>query len=288
MSRPWPIACLALLAAGCTQPDDEVPPCTPAAHGLALTPAGQDWLPAAVADANALLAAEGRYRLRLMAEDVAPSAAEIPVWPVSSRGLTPMHTAFVLPECRAIYVQAAALSQRAQHWTGDTNTGLTIETAPIATWILLHEVGHLHDAAVGQFDPAPAVRGHQFSDTPQKRAELSADAYAARLIRMGDASANPPAAAFLAAMRIRIELTDLGWNLQRDRQLAHFGSSVLATPDAFGDVGDTHPNLELRVFITQVLLNDTDEARKLLDDFVALRQRAADPQPRILYDGAGD
>jgi hypothetical protein len=278
----------ALVLVGCNDPPVPNPAtaarCDPTVLGLRSTRSGLDWLTKGVAGANALLAQEGQYQLQLMTESVAAMDTHIPVWPVAAAGLTPMETAFVPHDCRAIFIQTAALNQRVVSWNGDLSTGLTIEVAPIASWILLHETGHIHDASSGQIDPAPSVRGNSFSDTLQKRRELSADAFAARLIRSADA--RQPYATFIAGMNTRQALTQLSWNLQRDRQLGLLASSELATPKAFGDVGETHPNLELRVLITLVLVEPSDEAQALLDEFVATRSRAADPAPRVLYDAS--
>jgi hypothetical protein len=284
--KEWALALAALLLVGCEHDRAPVlivkPPCDPTALGLRSTRSGLAWLSPAVDTANVLLTQEGQLRLQLLTDSSAPAQSNIPVWPVAAAGLTPMQTAFVPHGCRAIFIQTAALQQRVSQWNGDQSTGLTVDTAAITTWILLHETGHIRDASSGQLDPAPAVRGSNFSDTDSKRRELSADAFAARLISA--AGASRPYPTFMAGMKTSQALTQLSWNLQRDRQLDMFGSSVLATPGAFGDVGDTHPNLELRVLITQVLVNPSEEAQGLLDAFVATRGRAQDPAPRVLYD----
>lgn len=283
-----PLVLAALVLVGCdgapTPDTATLARCDPAALGLRSNRSGLDWLSKAVASANALLAQEGQFQLQLITDSQARVDSHIPVWPVAASGLNSMDTAFVPHGCRAIFIQTAALNQRVVSWNGDVSTGLTIETAAIASWILLHETGHIHDANSGQLDPALAVRGDNFSDTPHKRSELSADAFAARMIRNADAQ--QPYTTFMAGMNTSQALTQLSWNLQRDRQLGLFDSSVLATPKAFGDVGDTHPNLELRVLITQVLIEPSDAAQALLDEFVATRSRAADPAPRVLYDAS--
>lgn len=270
----------ALLLAGCGAQAPEASPCVPVSLGLRPTRSGLDWLRPAVVDANALLAGQS-MPLQLMDESGARDPKTIPVWPVAASNLTPMQTAFVPPGCRAIFVQTGALAQRVGQWNGDLATGLSIEPAAIASWILLHEAGHLHDHQQGYLEPAPAVRGENYSDTDQKRIELAADAFAAARIRGADAS--QPYPIFMAGMRARQALTQLSWNLQRDRQLGMFGATALATPSAFGDVGDTHPNLEYRTLITLVLIDQTPEAQQLLDDFITTRMRAPDPSPRVWY-----
>jgi hypothetical protein len=294
VKRALGFGCLALILAGCDRtetiadrpkaPSAPSARCDPASLGYITTRSGLDWLGKAVDASNALLSQQGQFQLQLIDQNPAAADSRIPVWPVASRGLTPMETAFVPNGCNSVFIQTVALAQRVRDWEGDGATGFTIATADIATWILLHETGHIRDAVSGQLEPAPAVRGINFSNTQQKRRELSADAYAARLITV--AGADQPYAAFLAGMGVRMSLSQLSWNLQRDRQLTLFGSSVLATPGAFGDVGDTHPNLELRVLITRVLIDDSDESRALLDEFVATRERAADQTPQVIYDAA--
>lgn len=149
-------------------------------------------------------------------------------------------------------------------WQGDESMGPTIDPAAIATSTLLHEKGHIHNATGRQFDPAPAVRGSDCSDTDPKRRELSADAFAARV----QPRPTPP---FIASMKVCQSLTQLGWNLLRDQPIRQYG----AAPSTFGDVGGPHPNLEPRGLITQVLIDDPGEARSPLDEFVATRARAA-------------
>ncbi len=264
--------------------------CSAAQLGYLSTKSGSDWLGEAIKRANALLAGTRNYRLQLPggapAADAKPGAINITVWPVSERGLTPLETAFVPYRCRSIILQTPALAARIEIWNGDQATGLQIEPAAIVTWILLHELGHIHAADSGALEAAPAVRGSDFSNTEQKRRELSADAFAVGLIKKADAT--QPTAAFLAGMKASLAMTQLSRNLQRDRQLSMFGASVLATPGAFGDVGDTHPNLELRVLISLVMLNDSDESRALLDQFMLTRNRAAHSSSNVLFQAQPD
>jgi hypothetical protein len=79
----------------------------------------------------------------------------------------------------------------------------------------------------------------------------------------------------LEGARVAMTLTNLSWNLARDRLLGDFGATSLGIPRVFGDPGYTHPNLELRIMVANAWISPGEASQELLDDFMQARKSAS-------------
>jgi hypothetical protein len=224
--------------------------------------------------ANRVLSVDGRFHLRLATSGqnsirTSGMPTEVPVWIVAERGLGPNSVAFSDDTCGMVYVQTPALIDRIAQWNGDGKTGLEIDDAAIAAWLLLHEVGHIEFHESSSFDAAPLVRGVNFADSADKPKEMAADRYAADVLKRASNNANIKA--MVAASSMTMALSNLSYNLTRDRILGDFAATTLETPEGFGDPGYTHPNLELRLLTINAYLT---ESPQVLEDFIERRRRA--------------
>ena len=272
-------ACLGAVAllAGCSRAPEPVA-CSPAKYGYVPTNSHREEVAAAVAAADSVLP----VTIRLVIDQppgsmaTAPTGGSevIPVWTVAERNLGPLDVAFVPEGCRAVVLQTPALFARIAAWNGDPKTALDVEPTYAAAWLLLHEAGHLAEGKAGKFEGAPVVRGVNFDDTPDKRREVAADYYAATLVKDGVGSSD--LSQMLASNRIAMALTNLSWNLERDRLLGDFGATALGLPRAFGDPAYTHPNLEFRILVANGWINPNEASQKLVEEFLRGRTSAAD------------
>lgn len=268
----------AVLLAGCSRPPEPVA-CSPAKYGYVPTKSHAEEVASAVAMANNVLPADTQLVLDPppnSSTPVVPAAGteRVPVWTVAERNLGPLDVAFVPEGCRAVVLQTPALFARIAAWNGDPQTALDAESPSAVAWLLLHEAGHLGEGKAGKFEAAPMVRGVNFSDTPDKRREAAADHFAATLVKDGVGSSD--LSRMLASNRIALALTNLSWNLERDRLLGDFGATALDLPRAFGDPAYTHPNLEFRILVANAWINPGEPSEKLVEEFVRGRSSAAE------------
>jgi hypothetical protein len=144
--------------------------------------------------------------------------------------------------------------------------------APLLAVILLHEVGHIIDGDAGRYSPADEVDWDSVNneDSISKSRELQADAFAAGAIKRQLLLRPPPP----AANRLREALTRASVERGRERPVAPFGQFPVSPTRLYWDAGYSHPNFDLRLLIMLNMIDENEQSRRKLSDFVSLRRRA--------------
>jgi hypothetical protein len=247
--------------------------------GLSETVLGRPLVEDAMRAANAILGGRVPYRLTGSWESTAkdPTLTTVPVYLVDRASVPAVYAVMVPDACRCVFVQTDSF----RAWL-DTHTKslegamLSIEPSSALTFMLLHEVGHIAHHDPGQFEAESGIRALNLDVTTQKEREAAADAFAAEQVE----AAMQGGDGFLSAMSVSLAMSNLSWNLQAERQLNHFGGTVLCATALFADNGYTHPNMELRVLMANDLLSHSPLSHQLVEEFRSCRQTP--PKP-VLY-----
>ncbi len=247
--------------------------------GLSETVLGRPLVEEAMHAANAILGSRAGYRLAGSWEPPpkAGTPETIPVYLLDRASVPAVYAVMVPDACRCVFVQTDFF----RAWL-DTHTKsleqdmLSIEPSSALAFMLLHEVGHIANHDPGQFEADSGTRALNLDVTTQKEREAAADRFAAEQVDTAAKGGN----GFFSAMNVSLALANLSWNLQAERQLNHFGGTVLCATALFADNGYTHPNMELRVLMANDLLSHSTLSHQLVEEFQSCRQRPATP---ILY-----
>lgn len=204
----------------------------------------------------------------------------VPVYLVESPSGSLSTPAVVPRDCWCIFVNRMAF----ELWVRAHSTGqgrMSLEPKYLLTFMLLHEVGHLSKQTAGAEFTNGALSQLNIDPSLAKANEEKADEFAAELLRRWGQSA-PVSTTSLEANWVAIELAKLSWNMQAYRTLDEFGAMETGKPSVFFDQNLTHPNLGWRVLRSNYLIQQSEEAKALLDAFEEARQKGADGH--LLYE----
>lgn len=243
-----------------------------AAHGLAASVSGRDWMTPAIASANSVLKASDRITLRLAEDGTEYSQNDVPVYAVGF-GLERSEVALNPKGCRCILLNVSALVEAVRVLSDNPTTDLPLEIENWAAFILLHEAGHVSAnlSAEASTDAASAEPDQVGPPQDEKQLEFAADLFAAQRIRDAAAPGQP---GFVKAMFISIELSKASWNLLAGRLVDNFEASALNDASLMIDKGYSHPNFELRILVVNELIQQTETARQLRESFEKRREDA--------------
>lgn len=244
-------------------------------RGLTYTTQDQQLVEKAIGRTNLLLGQAGRLAWSGQAAATSDRPASIPVYLVAApEGATALPAA-VPRGCVCIFVNPAALAA----WLKPHAEGpgrFELDGSYLLAFMLLHEVGHVAEGSAGGDFVNGALSQLNIEPSRAKASEEKADEFASDLIRK---HASPGSNAFLEANFVAMELSKLSWNMQAYRTLDKFGSTALGTPSVFFDQTYSHPNLEWRILRGNYLIQQTPEAKQLLDAFEEARHRGAERRP---------
>jgi len=264
------LAVLSPLASGTAVVDDPV-----LQRGLRHSADGRSLLEAAVATTN--LMTSGRGPLLAPSWTAAGANQAVPVYLVDSPPGAYSTPAAVPRGCTCVFVNASAL----QAWLKVHSTGLgrfELEPRYILTFMLMHEVGHLTKRTAGADFANGELMPFNIDPSLAKASEEDADEFAAGLVREWT-RVTTVSPASIEANWLAIELSKLSWNMQAYRSLDEFGALATGKPSVFFDQGLSHPNLAWRILRSNHLIQQSAEAKSLLDAFEAARERGASTQP---------
>lgn len=230
----------------------------------------------AITAANLLLDGSGQ-RLVPAWRASSDGASATPVYLIESSRSALSTPAAVPRGCSCIFVHPRVF----ETWVAAHSRGkgrLPLQPAPLLTFMLLHEVGHLVRGASAVSFSNGEMSQLNVEPSLAKASEEAADEFATEVVRR-QVMATPPVTAMVQAISVALELTKLGWNMQAYRSLDEFGAEATGKPSVYFDATYSHPNLAWRVLRSNHLIQPTPATRQLLDAFDAARERGAEAKP---------
>ncbi|KAF7788157.1 hypothetical protein PRUB_a2751 [Pseudoalteromonas rubra] len=270
------VLCLTMmLALACSKPFDPVE-----YYGLELTREERSLIELSIDKLNQLIPPQKQLNLYLFDTQLQADGVAI-LW-VNDTNLahSPTDMMFVLSGCACVVIQPQVFLQ----WL-DTQAAGTAQRrgSEILSYFILHELGHLDRGHAGR---AASVDTDYYNrdENVQKHREQDADNFASELLKshLGEGGSWQRRQ---IAMDIQLALGFLSFDLQGKRIIDNFACSALNAPCAFHDMGDTHPNLELRLLRANCNLDDA--YCDLLRDYEERRHSDGVFSDAILYDGRG-
>jgi hypothetical protein len=247
-----------------------------AASGYEHSKQGEEVLRKALKTANAILALSSEFALTGRS-DQAPAKTGTKSF-LSVYSVKPTKPPFVIQvpfrSCNCIFFQDEEFRKSLTGYSTRLKQMLEIEPSDMLSFMILHEVGHVANGDLGQFDKEGP--DYNVTDTEQKQRERRADEFAVKAILK--AKDDKKSLAFLDAMSVELAITKASWNLAALRVLGSFGGSVLCSRSLFQDRGSSHPNFELRILVANDIDQNTSESRELLSSFEDCRA-APDGRP---------
>lgn len=229
----------------------------------------------AVVLVNVLLNRDSPVRLVFGAQE--PDDDSIRVHLVRPEGFGKEKVAEARQNCRCIIIGNDGFENFHRAHSQTMDQMLEIDRSALLSFVLLHEIGHIVRGHRGSFWDGYAVSPERLNTTSSssKGVEKEADDFvSAQLISASEATGDFQR--WMAGASIQTALAKLSWNLSVRRRLAHFGGSVLRDPRLFFDIGQSHPNFELRVLELNYEVLPSADAMALLDEFHEARM-ARDP-----------
>lgn len=262
---------MVLFVIACGEPP--LPPAAPERYGFTTGTRHRQLLTNAIDAANAVLPAESPP-LRLGG----PTGRGTPVYLVRGDSLGANEYMFVPAGENCIFVNDDRIGEALAIFSGNPAGALAVDAEHALTLMLLHEAGHVAARDRGSYTPPVRLSVGELTaaDSDEKSRELNADQFAVDAIRAA-ATPGQPMKRFLAASNLQLALTSISWNLASRRFLDHFGATALRERKLFLDNGYSHPNFELRFLIMNYRLRPSEEARRLLNDFLDIRQQPSSP-----------
>jgi len=249
------------------------------ARGLRHSDEGRATVAKAIESANTLLrGAASDYRLYGSWNSKPNGAASaIPVYLVATYPAAHTTPAAVPVGCTCAFVNPESLaSWIAKHGTGSGR--LELDEPRLLGFMLLHEVGHLVKNSTGMDFENGELSELNTDPSIAKAHEEDADEFASGLVRKAMLS-KPVSDASIEANWVATSLVELSWNMQAHRSLDEFGATAIGKPAVFFDPNLSHPNLDWRILRSNYLIQQTPQAKALLDSFVDARHRGEDPEP---------
>lgn len=253
-------------------------------RGLRHTAEGRATAAKAIDSANTLLHGAGSaYRLYpSWSAKPARAASAVPVYLVATYPAARTTPAAVPVGCTCAFVNPESFaSWIARHGTGSGR--LELDQARLLGFMLLHEVGHLVKNSTGMDFENGDLSELNTDPSIAKAHEEEADEFASDVVRKVMLS-KPVSDASLEANWVATALVELSWNMQANRSLDEFGATAIGKPAVFFDPNLSHPNLDWRILRSNYLIQQTPQAKELLDSFEEARHRGENPRP--LYEAS--
>lgn len=171
--------------------------------------------------------------------------------------------------CRCVFVQPRVYENWVQNHLSQGGQTLEVSEERLLGFMLLHEAGHIAHGDPGEFDGSGAGVLNT-GTTGEKQHEQNADAFAVEQLKRA-MMRTKDSGAWLSAQFASADLSNLAFGMQQVREQRFFGAESLGTPEAFYDVGYTHPNFELRLLTVNDLISNTEASHQLLQNFLAKR-----------------
>ncbi len=200
----------------------------------------------------------------------APGSRVISVFAVDADQIAGTDTAFAPGKADCLFISGKAGSRLKALFGEDSESTLDVNATDALALVLLHEAGHFHYGDAGDYaKPQPLNIDTLVRDLNEgKSKELRADQFAGDLIRTAQLAAPPRGT---DAADLSLALLNASWNLLHSRLIGNFGATGLRLPSAFGDLNDSHPNLELRFLVMQYVVTRSQVALENLKMFLDLR-----------------
>lgn len=263
------LALLLVLVLGCQHKASRENPVTK--MGLSETVLGRPLIEKAAAFANSWISPDTgiRFAPSWKITDSQEGKGIVAIYAISDVHAPVTYMVAVPVGCRCVFVQPRAY----EGWLQDhlSHTGLTLDVSEdrLLAFMLLHEAGHIVHGDPGQFDGSgtgPLNTG----TTLEKTREQSADAFVVEQLKRA-IGRTKDTDAWMSAQLATVDLANLSFEMLQVREERFFGSESLATPQAFYDLGYTHPNFELRLLTVNDAIANTMASHELLADFLAKR-----------------
>jgi hypothetical protein len=263
---------LLLVALGCRHdhlPDDPVAP-----TGLAETALGRSLIEKAVEITNSWIDPEAGIRFAPSWRTLGPEESNdvVRVYSIDVLHAPVTYMVAVPTRCRCVFVQPRAYEKWLQTHLSHNGQTLEVSEERLLAFMLLHEAGHIVHGDPGEFDGSGSGALNT-NITIEKEREQNADLFAVQQLKraMLPAKGAKDMGPWLNAQLTSVDLSNLGFEMQQVRQEQFFGAESLNSPEAFYDVGYTHPNFELRLLTVNDMISNTDTSHQLLANFLAKR-----------------
>lgn len=248
-----------------------------AERGYERTTVDQELVERVLVRTNLLLSGTGIRLMPSWRADSGSGQDGFPVYLVKSAAKGPETPAAVPYGCTCVFVNPTVLAD----WVASNSSGsgrLELDRGNFLVFVLLHEAGHLAKSTPAAVFERGDVSQLNIEPSKAKAAEEGADDFAAEVLKRRARQAQVNEVSIDANWVVN-ELTKLSWNMQAFRSLDEFSAFAVGKPSVFFDNGYSHPNLSWRILRVNYLIQQSKEARYLLDSFEDARRRGADPKP---------
>ena len=193
----------------------------------------------------------------------------VPIYIVDDGALPRSDVAFAPNGATCLFISRRLVSRFVELFGQDGSGTFDVAAEDALALVLLHELGHFHNGDAGMPTRPARLDATQLpvmlSDPMQT--ELRADRFAGEQL----AAASRAAERLSAAMDLTFALGHIVWNRSKMRLIDEFAATALGSPEVLGDVGYSHPNLELRFLIIWYVSSPArlkDQALALIDAFL--------------------
>lgn len=139
------------------------------------------------------------------------------------------------------------------------------------SFILLHEIGHIHNGDHGAFITKKRAPLNN-DDNADKDREIAADDYVIDKLKFDPDVADDQT---MQKMLVGLALTSYNFIHSTKKSLDEcFGGRVLGSPCIFWDHGQSHPNFEYRLLRINHAIHPSETSKRLLEDFENARKKA--------------
>jgi len=252
-----------VLLGGCRRNAGGRPCCEPEDYGPESWNMHPEVIEEAIARANAILA-DSPVLLAIPGSRLQPRGLTVTVREVHGE-LEPDSDIASISSGQCIFVNHFWRQEIVPLLTKSRIGNFDLDPMDLLVVILLHEAGHVQKQPLPD---TPTIRNVRATLNEAQQEELRADAFAAERIAT---ALKGSVKGGVEASRLMLALSCIGWNLQADRLLNHFGATTLRSPQLFRDPGASHPNLELRFLVINYLITPTPESSSLLKNFLDAR-----------------
>lgn len=279
--RPLPRAGFSLLflfLLGCSRhslPDDPVE-----RMGLTGTALGRSLIEKAADLANSWMEPNSgsRFAPAWKAPDPKESKNIVRIYAISDLHAPAAYMVAVPTHCRCVFVQPRAYENWFQNHLSHDSQTLEVSEERLLAFMLLHEAGHITHGDPGEFDGSETGVLNT-GTTVEKQREQNADSFAVEQLKRA-MDRRKDVTTWLNAQYASADLANLAFEMQQVREMRFFGSESLGTPEAFYDLGYTHPNFELRLLTVNDMISNTATSHQLLANFLGKRM----PRSPVLFE----
>jgi hypothetical protein len=264
-----PVGAALLFVSGCRRASAPENPVTN--MGLTETALGHALIEHAADFANSWLEPGSEIRFVPVWRASGPQSTNqaVRIYAISDVGAPANYMVSVPTHCRCVFIEPLAYETWLSNHVSHTDPTLEISEPRLLAFMLLHEAGHITHGDPGEFDGNET--GSLNSNTTEEKArESSADSFAVEQLK-GAMARSKDYTPWINAQFATADLSNLAFEMQQMRQERFFGAELLHTPEAFYDLGYTHPNFELRLLTVNDVISNTPTSHRLLESFLAKR-----------------